>query len=128
MSEPALFFSFPVGEDLLSVSLNRFIFHSQQAKPRVATRIGDVAVDLAILAEAGLFAGVHGLNDAKAVFSEVGLIDFSTVPSTSWFRPIYVSLLTIPPTLLVHLEPLHDLGQAHLDRHPQAHPEAPLRL
>jgi len=57
---------------------------AENAKPRVATRVGDFAVDLSVLAEAGLFAGVHGLNDAKAVFSESTLNHFMTLGKPTW--------------------------------------------
>ncbi|KAF8984046.1 hypothetical protein BGZ46_008967 [Entomortierella lignicola] len=52
------------------------------ATPRVATRIGDFAVDLSALAQAGLFASV--LDDAQNVFSQPTLNLFMSLGKPTW--------------------------------------------
>ncbi|KAG0314477.1 hypothetical protein BGZ99_008123 [Dissophora globulifera] len=57
---------------------------AQNATLRVATRIGDYAVDLLALAQAGLFSSVHGLNDPQAVFSQPTLNLFMSLGKPTW--------------------------------------------
>ncbi|KAG0006795.1 hypothetical protein BGZ65_003537 [Modicella reniformis] len=52
--------------------------------PRVATRIGDHAVDLSVLAEAGLFSDVQGLDKHLNVFSECFLNEFMSLSKPVW--------------------------------------------
>ncbi|KAF9116798.1 hypothetical protein BGX27_010415 [Mortierella sp. AM989] len=55
---------------------------TQNPAPRVATRIGDFAVDLSVLAQAGLFTSV--LEDAQGVFSQPTLNLFMSLGKPVW--------------------------------------------
>ncbi|KAF9108246.1 hypothetical protein BGX29_002389 [Mortierella sp. GBA35] len=57
---------------------------AHNAAPRVATRIGDFAVDLSVLAQAGLFSSVQGLHDAQGVFSQPTLNLFMSLGKPVW--------------------------------------------
>ncbi|KAG0245898.1 fumarylacetoacetate hydrolase [Mortierella sp. GBAus27b] len=54
------------------------------APGRVATRIGDYAVDLSVLAKAGLFSNVQGLNDPQTVFSQSSLNLYMSLGKPVW--------------------------------------------
>ncbi|KAG0319995.1 hypothetical protein BGZ97_000963 [Linnemannia gamsii] len=55
---------------------------AHNAAPRVATRIGDFAVDLSVLAQAGLFSSV--VADAQGVFSQPTLNLFMSLGKPVW--------------------------------------------
>ncbi|KAI9279601.1 Fumarylacetoacetase [Sporodiniella umbellata] len=44
---------------------------SEKASPRVATAVGEYALDLSMVAQFGVFAGISGFEDPVKVFSEV---------------------------------------------------------
>ncbi|KAG0004425.1 hypothetical protein BGZ80_007969 [Entomortierella chlamydospora] len=54
----------------------------QNPAPRVASRIGDFAIDLSALAQAGLFASI--LEDAQGVFSQPTLNSFMSLGKPVW--------------------------------------------
>lgn len=55
-----------------------------QPRPRCCTILGNHVIDLSLLAEAGLFDGIDGLNSASSVFAQSTLNAFMALSRSIW--------------------------------------------
>lgn len=55
-----------------------------QPRPRCCTILGNHVIDLSLLAEAGLFNGIDGLNSASSVFAQSTLNAFMALSRSIW--------------------------------------------
>ncbi|KAI7884204.1 fumarylacetoacetase-like protein [Lichtheimia hyalospora FSU 10163] len=57
---------------------------AQNETPRVGTAIGDLILDLHVVAQAGLLDGIEGLNNPASVFGQSTLNDFMALGRPTW--------------------------------------------
>lgn len=71
-------------------------FPPQDDRPRCCSAIGSMALDLSLLAEAGLLADIEGLSNPMKIFRQESLNTFMSMPKAVWcaVRQRIIELLT----------------------------------